>query len=231
MAVPNVPGVPPLTSFSSALPVLLVADTIANVSRSLQPLWGIYLDGAPVLASSLASLLGLGGIAAAVNSVGSLLGAGSLVSLFSVIDFEYRQDWSISDYPVEQGAFLSYDKVQHPFDVRMRVAAGGSRDNRQALIDAVTDAANTLDLYDVVTPERVYSGCNINHFDYKRMSDRGVGIVVVDVWLTEVRVTAASSFSSTAQNPVTQGPRGLGNLQPQAPTPGQQSYATSGSFF
>lgn len=226
--VPQVPGVPALTSYS-ALPVaLLVADAVSVVSRVLQPQWGIYLNGLPVVASSLASLLGVGSLVGSLNSISSFFGGPNVAGLFSVVDFEYKQDWSVSDYPVQNGAFLSYDKVQHPFDVKMRVAAGGSKSNRQDLLDTVADAAHTLDLYDVYTPEAIYPSCNITHYDYRRESSNGVGLIVVDIWLVEVRVTATAAFSST-QQPGIAGQQGLGNIQAQPPTPQEQSWVSSGS--
>ena len=60
------------------------------------PQWGIYLNGVAVL------------------------------SYDNQMSFGYKQDWKISTYPVEQGSFQSYDKVQLPFEVRMRVAGSVS---------------------------------------------------------------------------------------------------------
>jgi hypothetical protein len=226
--IPNVPGVPSLSSYSASGVVLLAVDTALLVKRVLQPQWGIYLNGAPVIASSLASLLGLSSIAGAVNSVSSLFGANAF-SLFSIVDFEYKQDWSVSDYPVEGGGFLSYDKVQLPFDVRMRVAAGGSESNRQALLNAVDTAANSLSLYDVYTPEKIYSSCNITHYDYKRTSSNGVGLIIVDIWLTEIRVSATATFTNT-QQPGNAGQVGLGNVQTSNLTSSQQSSLSGASI-
>lgn len=228
--VPNAPGVPALPSFSPGQVALLAADAVLIGATALQPLWGIYLNGAPVLASSLASLLGLGALANAVNSVSSLLGGANVANLFSVVDFEYKQDWAVSDYQVEEGAFQSYNKVQNPFDVRMRIAAGGTASNRQALLDIVDAASNSLDLFDVVTPEKIYESCNIDHYDYKRSAGSGLGVIVIDVWLKEIRVTATATFQNT-QQPTAAGQQNVGSVQPQPATPALQSFATSGSFF
>lgn len=212
--VPQVAGVPALSSYSAVPLALLVADTAIVVHRALQPQWGIYtLAGAPVIASSLASLLGVGSLVSSLNSISSLLVGKNVLSLFSIVDFEYKQDWSISDYPVEQGGFQSYDKTQLPYDLRMRVAAGGSESNRQALLNTVDTAANSLDLYNAVTPERTYQSCNITHYDYKRTASNGVGLIVVDIWMVEIRVTATAAFSNT-QQPGTAGQQSLGNVQP-----------------
>lgn len=226
--VPNVPGVPALSSYSSGAPTLLFSDVVNAVTNVLQPQWGIYTtSGAPVIASSLAALVGLGSLASAANSVlgfipgltgavnsisSGLIGA-NIASLFSVVDFEFKQDWNVSDYPVEQGGFQSYDKVQLPFDVRMRVAAGGSQSNRQALLDTVAGIANSIELFNVYTPEETYVNCNVTHYDYARKAGTGAGLIVVDIWLTEIRVTATTAFSNT-QQPGNAGQQSLGNVQP-----------------
>jgi len=122
--VPNVPGVPALSAYGGQSIVLLVADAISLFNSFFGSGWGIFLDGQQAFAYN------------------------------SVLDFDYKQDWPLSDYPVEDGAFQSYDKVQLPFDVRVRVASGGSESERQDLLTSVQAAANTLDLYDVVTRSR-----------------------------------------------------------------------------
>lgn len=213
--VPQLPGVPSLSSYGSLPSPILAVDTLTTLGGGLQQLqWGIYTqDGTPIIASSLASLFSLGSLASALNSVGTLLTGQPILDLFSIVDFEFKQDWSISTYPVENGGFQSYDKVQLPFDVRMRVAAGFAESNRTALINAVESIANTLDLFNVVTPEETYVNCNVTHYDYKRVSNNGVGIIVIDIWLTEVRVTSTVAFSNT-QQPGSAGITGTGSVQP-----------------
>ncbi len=225
--VPNFPGVPALSSYISSSLVLDTAVSIVLSGGFQTSRWGIYTqDGTPVITTALSPLLGLGQLANTFQQVGVLLGqqstlnqlTGGFLELFSIVDFEYKQDWTLSEYQVEQGAFQSYDKVQLPFDVRMRVAAGGSEANRASLLTTVEGIANSIELYNVATPEEFYLNCNVSHYDYKRTAINGVGLLVVDIWLTEIRVTSTSSFSNT-QTPGTAGQQALGNVQalPQIP--------------
>lgn len=168
--VPNVPGVPPLArlpGFFANNTQPLTSDTIGSFGHPGTPQWGIFRNGQPVV------------VAESVQSV------------------EYRQDWEISDYPLEQGAFESYNKVNTPFDAKVRFATGASEADRQQLIQSIENIAGTLNLYDVVTPERIYQSTNILHYDYNRTSSRGVGLLQVDVWVTEIRLNATAQFSST----------------------------------
>ena len=192
-AVPNVPGVPPLSSYlQGGLPILLAADLILSLPGELSPPWGIYQNGLPVVQAD------------------------------SVVTFDFKQDYTISDYPVEAGAFESYDKVQVPFDVRVRYASGGSPANRQALLTSIQNIVGDLNLYDVVTPEATYQSCNVIHQDYRRASNNGVGLVQIDVWFREVRVTATAAFQNV-KSPASSSPSQTGLVQPTSLSPAQSA--------
>jgi hypothetical protein len=199
MAVPNVPGVPPLSSYAVNSIVLLTADVIgALLGFFSAPIWGIYLNGTPVIEAD------------------------------SQIDFAYKQDSPISTYPVEQGQFQSYDKVQMPAEIRCRFSAGGTESNRQNFLQSIEGIFNTIDLFDVVTPEAVYTNYNFTHRDWDRTADKGVGLIVVDLWLTEVRQTATAQYQNT-QNPANAGQQGQGAVPTEQPSADTSSLIQPGS--
>lgn len=194
-AVPNVPGVPPLDSYSANNIVLLFADVVGAIFGILLPeQWGIFLDGVPVLSYD--------------NQVG----------------FEYGQHWKVSTYPVEQGSFQAYDKVQMPSQIRCRFSAGASVTNRQEMLSSIDAVMSTTELYDVVTPEIVYLDYNFVHRSYDREAAR-VGLVEIDVFLMEILQTATAQYQNT-QNPTVAGQVGLGNV-----TAPQTSGAVSSTVF
>lgn len=129
---------------------------------------------------------------------GIFKGGAAVAQADSVLTFEYRQDSHIAQYPQEKGAFQSYNKVATPYDARVQMTRGGTEDDRAAFLGAIETAARSLDLFDVVTPERVYSSANIQRFDYRRTSRGGVGLLTVELWLIEIRATATAKFTSTA---------------------------------
>ena len=199
--VPNVPGVPPLSSYSTNPVDLLIADVIGVVLGLLgAPQWGIYLNGFPVL------------------------------SYDNQISFGYKQDWKVSTYPVEQGSFQSYDKVQLPSEIRCRFSAGASAVNRQEMLASIDAVMSDTNLYDVVTPEEVYLNYNFMHRDYDREAE-SAGMVVIDIWLMEIIETATAQFQNT-QSPANAGQQGLGNVPPQTPSAAtQQQFSASGGPF
>jgi hypothetical protein len=106
----------------------------------------------------------------------------------------YRNEFDLSNYPQEQGAFASFNKVATPFDIRLRFLKGGSNSDRAAFLNNLDKVSKSLDLYTVVTPEVTYQNANILHIDYHREAREGATLLTVDVWLKEVRtVTGAIS--------------------------------------
>lgn len=165
--VPNLPGVPTLASYSSFVGTRLIADTIAFITSLFRTEWGAFKNGIAVIRAD------------------------------NVVDLSFKQDWSISNYPIEQGGFESYDKVNSPFEVRIRFSSGGPTIDRQNIIKSVSSVCKSIDLFDIVTPEATYTGVNMMHFDYQRAADRGAGMIVVDTWWMEIRETAQAAFSNT----------------------------------
>lgn len=181
-AIPNLPGVPPLSSYIPNVVSLIALDAISLLRTGLGPPWGIFLFGIPI------------------------------IPFDSFVSFDFKRDCPISDYPVEEGGFQAYDKVQLPGDLRIRLAGAGSVIERQIFLLSIQSQMNTTDLYDVVTPEQVFFNYNFTHMDFSRAAEKGVGMIIVDLWMTEVRVTATSTFLNT-QQPGNQSPQGIGNQQ------------------
>lgn len=198
-AVPDAPGVPALDwdGPPPAPPLLAQGDGTGNLGPLPGPVWGIYKDGQSVVTADVVAAMG------------------------------YKQDWSLLDYPVEEGGFESYNKVNTPFDVRVRFATGGGLSDRQALLNSIASIANTLDLYDVMTPEAIYQNCNVTHYDYERRAEDGVGLLKVDVWLLEIRQTGeVQNSNSNTKSPAGASPQNDGTVQTAPATTTQVNTVT-----
>lgn len=207
--VPQAPGVPPVrrSPFNAiAAPVILLADGVRILNMFLPSKWGIFTAA---------------GGAAFPNT--------------NFIGVEFKQDYRISNYPQEKGAFQSYNKVQVPWDARVTLAMGDSpipslpslpglpssgENARAAFLAAMARQCASLDLVTLITPEATYPSANIVHFDYARTSSKGVTLLAIDIWLEEVRVTAQATFTET-KSPNGAAPVDRGQVQPTSPTPAQ----------
>jgi hypothetical protein len=195
------PGLPALPSSVSLLSdiVLLTSDALGLLTGFAASPWGIFLDGQ------------------------------SVVQADNVVSVTYNQDWTIADFPIEDGGFESYDKVDTPFSARVRFSSGGSQSNRQALFDSIAAIAGDLNLYDVVTPEVTYSSCNIQGYSVSRTATNGVGLIIIEVKLLEVRVDATTTFTNT-KSPTSQAQTNDGTVQSSDSglTSGQQNDISTG---
>lgn len=183
--VPNVPGVPPLPRLPGSVPAvvqLLIADALSLLGGAVTNVWGLFLNNQ------------------------------AIVTAESVISFEFKQGYTIATFAVERGAFESYDKVQRPFDVRLRFATGGTLADRQDLLESARAACASLELMDAVTPLATYESLNPTHLDYRQTDVRGVGLLVVDVFCEQVRSTASSSFTNSATTGATPATTGQPNV-------------------
>lgn len=169
MALPD--GVPNLLGDVAGLFLdvvdVLIGDTLFGYGAGASPQWGIYLGARPVVTAD------------------------------TVTSFGYKQKWAVADYPVERGGFESYDKVNTPYGIEVRFASGGSAAKREALLSSIAAIGDTLTLYDVWTPEAVYIGVNVDGYAYQRTSTNGLGLMVVDVTVIEIREEGVTDFKNT----------------------------------
>lgn len=179
--VPNLPGVPAVNFAPASLLGTIseiFGDTTSQFSAVFSPVWGIFEQGTGI----------------------------PVVTAESVVGFEFRNDWTVSDYPIEGGTFQSYDKVLLPFIAKVRFAAGSTAAARQNLLFSIAAAAAVVPgvqpIYTVITPEFTYNQAVISHYDYRRTAENGVGLLVVDVWCTQVIPAVETNLSAgTVQNP------------------------------
>lgn len=195
--VPNVPGVPSVLFAGGVGQVLsfLTSDAVSIFGGGFQPQpWGIYLGGSPVVLAD------------------------------NVVSFDFRQQFAISDFPVERGAFASYNKVQIPFDGRFRFTTGGSDADKAAFVESIRSIIGDLNFYTIVTPIAIYPSVNLTHWDYGQTATNGVGLLSIDVWTEEVRETGVQAMSNT-QSPTAASQVNGGTVQPVFATSAQAAQA------
>jgi stage V sporulation protein SpoVS len=170
---------------------LLVSDVKSVLGMFAGPKWGVFnLDGSVALQPD------------------------------SIISLDFKRELLVPNYSMEQGAFQSYNKVATPSDTNVRMTKGGSDSVREAFLIAVSTLVKSLTLVNIAMPEgAVIQSVNAVRFDFRRTATNGVGLITVDVAFQEIRVTATTTFSNTAQ-PSGADPQNGGSVQAQSPTVG-----------
>ena len=203
--VPNYPGVPPIPRTDPNTPpgvTLGLGPTqpvLANAMQA-QARWGIYdADG---------------------NQIGATPGG----SILSTSDFEYTKELKSSTFPVEQGSFAAYNKVELPAFSTVTLAFQGSPADRSIFLNAIDAACKSTNLYSVVSPEVTYANYSLDRYTFLRRAQRGVTLLVVEIILTEIRQVSAQYLTiqtgiNNPQNPAAVPPVSQGTGQPLPPSP------------
>ena len=172
--VPKLLGVPPLLRN-----IATIADTVTLG----------YLG----ISNALNGLIGAGPVA----EWGVFTADGDPIAKYdSFISTDYQNPSSISKYPVELGGFNSYNKVESPYLITVVLSCCGSSDRRAAFEAAIENARKSLQLYNVFTPTKTYTGVNITTVAIRRELSEGAHVSRAVLSLEEVRQRAKADYSS-----------------------------------
>lgn len=109
-----------------------------------------------------------------------------------VAGIEFQSDAHISNYPQQDGAFASYNKVQIPNAFKLTFFVGGSDEARADVLDAADTAKRSLKTYIVGMPEYSFPSVNVTHFGARREARQGVKLLRLEIWGEEVRILGRS---------------------------------------
>lgn len=147
--------------------------------------------------------------------------------LFAVFDVDTMVDLrqsartKVADFPIEDGGFVSYDKVREPFASKVRLAVSGA-DRVQQFLAALDEVVADFNLYSIVTPDRVYTPVTMEGYDYARGRERSATMVTVDLEFREIRQVAPAYATvaitpTQAKNPASASKQNVGKQQAQPP--------------
>jgi hypothetical protein len=148
--------------------------------------WGIW-DSSGKSLGDPSIFTGLIGNAIEAVGFGSTLSTGSV---------EYAKETRVSDFPVEGGAFATYNKVETPATPTVTLYLAGSESARTSFLNEIDKAVKSTDMYSVVTPEVIYINYTVERYSYSRKHDRGAYLLAVDISLKEVRAVSAQYTQS-----------------------------------
>lgn len=145
--------------------------------------------------------------------------------------FNYKSEFDVTDAPTEQGGFASYNKVNNPYELVVRLTKSSSRRARAEFLETLESISRSLNLYKVVTDVRVYERLNIVRYEIRRDEARGAHwLNEVDVYFREIRLVR-SEYSNTATNTANAKSPGaaptanVGSVQPVVPSAAQAAAA------
>lgn len=159
----NLPGAPNLLNPTSGRTV--ITAVLGRVAGALWdflfpgPVWGIFTVGTTVPA----------------------------VEVNSVVAFGTRKASNVSDYKIETGSFVSYNKVETPRVASVRITKEGNSLERAAILNWLDVNVKAPTLFDVVMPELRYGNMTLIEYSIDRNATSSVGMLVVDCVFQEIR--------------------------------------------
>jgi Dit-like phage tail protein len=233
--VPNLPGVPQLARLLTGN-VTTVNTGIASINNVLAAafqtpsIWGVFTAAGAASVNSGATF----NPSAILNAIpgGSLVSQffgnstannGAVIQPDSIREFDMRAEWNLPRYPIQRGAFASYNKVIEPAEYSFRMVKGGSLESRQTFMQQVETAAASTDLYTIITPERTYTNCNPMRYEVTRKEAPGAFFIIVDMYFQQI-IEATATYGSVPDTsnalPSTALPsEPLGTVTPDIPSP------------
>jgi hypothetical protein len=192
--VPFAPGVPLIPRSKSLPPTtgFVLRTLVTAILRSFQSgvQWGIFTQTGAALADT--TLFG------ATNELLTILG----IQKLSTTSVGYVKDSKVSDFPVEQGGFASYNKVQMPSTAEVVMSFSGNDSERAAFLASIDAAQKSTNLFSVVTPDARYINHVIERYSYERTQNEGAYHIIVKINLKEVRqVTSSFALIENPKSP------------------------------
>lgn len=150
------------------IPGLVAPTTLANV--------GLSLGGAALINAVFGKKWGV------YNEFGI-----PIVLADSFISMSYDAAASISKYPVEQGSFASYNKVNTPSMATVTLAKGGnSVEERQVFFTQLEALLKSTISFYIITPEYVFMKYQLIGINKTRTAQNGATMLTVNLDLEEV---------------------------------------------
>ncbi|WMC00552.1 tail tube initiator-like protein [Acinetobacter phage Ab65] len=165
------------------VPNFVAPEVLTNV--------GISLGGAALINGVFGKVWGI------VNEFGI-----PVVLADTVLGMNYDAGSSISKYPVEQGSFASFNKVNAPSMATVQMAKGSGGVLERGLFLAQLEGLlkSTLSFH-IITPEYVYLNYQIVGINHARTAQDGATMITVNLDLEEVLEAKVDYSVEEVKNP------------------------------
>jgi hypothetical protein len=214
---------PSASTFGKSLSVL--AQGLVEYYLATEQKWGIFYHktGDPVSLGQKSSI---------IDQIKNGAGTTQLINnaliknenrIDSVIALNVRKGAELSSYKTEAGSFATYNKIERPRIIPIRLVKSGTESDRQAFLLWLDYVVRTTDLFDIAVPEVTYTNLTLVDYSITRESRSGVTLIVAECVfqeIMEVTFEYKKSKTNNAQRAEDQPPKALSNIKTNDPSPG-----------
>ena len=118
----------------------------------------------------------------------------------STLSFSYQKETRISEYPIENGSFVSYNKVEMPASSNVTLCLSASESEKSYFLDWLESKCISATLLTVVTPDKNYIDHTLEKYSYQRNSKSGASLLIVDLSLRQIRQITPLYFNITGNS-------------------------------
>lgn len=140
------------------------------------------------------------------------------VEFSSLISFSLSNEGQISTNPVEEGGFISYNKVSSPRKIFITLAMQGDNHQFETALKTLDEFKTKAIKVDTVTPSEVYASISLESYNYTREIENGAGMLVVELIFVEVRevkTNVTTKVIASPKNPTSSSTVNKGQVQPK----------------
>ena len=110
-----------------------------------------------------------------------------IVTFDSFLGYDYSDEVSVMNHPIESGSFASYNKVVDPATVSVILAKSGLPFEIRGMLEELEKYKDSVELVDVVTPYRTYQKYNLKSLHHAIRENGAINLLVVELVLLEVK--------------------------------------------
>ncbi|EIO8739063.1 hypothetical protein LRG41_001581 [Salmonella enterica] len=128
----------------------------------------------------------------------------------SFVVVEVGAEATVSTAPVEQGAYSTFNKIQRPPELHVTFTVEGwtafsgaipnltnfSTTSRSNVLEILEKMRTTAGLYDIETPDKTWTSCDLVKYDYRTRSNNGPTLLTVTAVFQTIQKTGEVSVGS-----------------------------------
>lgn len=189
-------GIPPLLNgINKVFGTIIDITALGNLLFSLdsQVKWGIYLPPKPPLKETKLVL-----------------------EVDGFVEFELQNASQVASYRIEKGQFAAYNKVDSPYSINLVMIKNGTPEELTKFISELNDISNDIELYNIVTPNQVFTNANMLQYSYRQSASEGYNTLYVYCTFMQILSTAEIQFNNQTKTQSGQKPESVGIVTPAA---------------